>query len=67
MWVLIYIVISSGVVDADKISTFPTLNECFAVREDLLIMASQEAKQELNGYFPPGQQAVCIWTNDYED
>ena len=58
-WMLVYIVIKSGVPHAVNAygpgHTFEWMYECFVAREQLL-----QDVGGVDGYFPVGQQAICV-------
>ena len=55
MWVLVFIYLYDDIPYVEKYAKYRFMNECFQAREAL----SEEVGKG-NGYFKPGQQAVCI-------
>jgi len=61
MWVLVFIYFYDTVPYVEKVSRHDSMVECFYAREAL---ADEVGKG--NGYFKPGQQALCIGMNDLD-
>jgi hypothetical protein len=57
-WVLVFIVLSYGEVNAEYISTHDTMMDCFKHRE---LLASQTGG-EYPGHYAKGMQGICIHT-----
>jgi len=55
MWVLVFIYLYDEVPYVEKYGQYTFMNECFQAREALGKELSGRS-----GYFPSGQQAVCI-------
>lgn len=55
MWVLVFIYLYDEVPYVEKYGQYTFMNECFQAREALGKELSGKS-----GYFPTGQQAVCI-------
>lgn len=62
MWVLVFIYFYDATPYVEKVSTYPTMTECFQAREAL---AAEVGKG--NGYFKAEQQAICINMNNAEE
>lgn len=54
-WVLVFVYLYGGVSYAETYDEYPTMVKCFQAREVL-----GEAQSGRRGYFPNGQQALCI-------
>ena len=61
MWMLVFIYFYDAVPYVEKVSGHNSMVECFYAREAL---ADEVGKG--NGYFKPGQQALCIGMNDLD-
>ena len=59
MWALVYIVLASSTAEATVLGNYSTINGCFFAREALLLERSGG-----NEYFPSGEQAICIQTDN---
>lgn len=57
-WVLVFIVLSYGEVNAEYISTHDTMMDCFKHRE---LLASQTGGT-YPGHYAKGMQAICVHT-----
>ncbi len=57
-WVLVFIVLSHGEVNAEYMSTHDSMTECFTARD---LLASQTGGT-YPGNYAKGMQAVCIHT-----
>lgn len=58
MWILVYIMITSGEVHSVRVGEpSTTMTECFYAREALSYSVGSA-----DGYFPPNSQAVCVYT-----
>lgn len=58
MWVLIFVYLYDTVPYVEKYNSYQSIFECFQAREDLGTELSGKP-----GYFPDGQQAVCVKKN----
>jgi hypothetical protein len=56
MWILIFIYLYDEIPYAEKYNQYRFMTECFQAREKLGLELSGRP-----GYFPAGQQAVCIY------
>lgn len=61
MWVLVFIYFYETMPFVEKVTVADTMENCFLAREAL----SEEVGKG-NGYFKPGQQALCIGMNDLD-
>ena len=59
MWMLVFIYFYDAVPYVEKVSGHGSMVECFFAREAL----SDDVGRG-NGYFDPGQQAICINMNE---
>jgi len=64
MWVLVFITVFNGNVKAIEIDRSISMLDCFYTREELSIELSLKNPGIELGHFPPGTQAVCIYTGD---
>jgi hypothetical protein len=62
MWVLTFIYFYSGQPYVEAVNSYPNMMDCFAARQ----LLSKEVGRGL-GYFKPGQQAICINTEENDD
>jgi len=54
-WILVFIYLYDGMPFAELYDEYPNMMECFEGREELGAIQSGQ-----RGYFPQGQQALCI-------
>ena len=57
-WVLVFIVLSHGEVDAQHMGTYDSMTSCFTARE---LLASQTGGK-YPGNYAKGMQAICVHT-----
>ena len=57
-WVLVFIVLSHGEVDAQHMGTYDSMTSCFTARE---LLASQTGGT-YPGNYATGMQAICVHT-----
>jgi len=62
MWVLVFIYFYDAVPYIEQVSVHDNMIRCFQAREAL----SEEVGKG-DGYFQPGQQAICIGMNESTD
>lgn len=55
MWVLLFVYLYDEIPYVEKYGQYRFMNECFQAREKLGLELSGKS-----GYFPLGQQAICI-------
>ena len=60
MWVLVFIYIVGVDAYAEKYDSYTSMTDCFFAREALAL----ELNPDRPGYFPSGQQALCILSGD---
>ena len=58
MWILVFIYFYDATPYVERVTSHPTMVECFHAREALAIDVGKG-----DGYFKSGQQAVCINMN----
>ena len=58
MWILVFIAVIGSEPEAVNLGVYEEMDTCFYQRERLVNSVSD------NGYFPIGQQAVCIQIKD---
>tara|TARA_B110000211_G_C13590007_1_gene340015 strand:- start:143 stop:325 length:183 start_codon:yes stop_codon:yes gene_type:complete len=58
MWVLVFIYFYETMPYVEKVTVADTMENCFLAREALSIDVGKG-----DGYFKPGQQAICINMN----
>ena len=59
MWVLVFIYFYDATPYVEAVTAHTSMVECFHARENL-----SDEVGEGNGYFKPGQQAICINLNE---
>jgi len=60
-WVLVYITLTfNSTMTASVEGEFESMDDCFWARDYLAVMAGGT-----EGSYPPGEQAVCILSEDY--
>jgi len=62
MWALVFIYFYDTIPYVETVTVHDNMIECFQAREAL----SEEVGKG-NGYFKPGQQAICIGMNESTD
>lgn len=58
MWILVFITVIASEPEAINLGVYNSMDTCFYEREKLVNSVGD------NGYFPMGQQAVCIQIED---